>query len=93
MRRVWEGGFGASDKSPLIAIRIVSARPATRAEYKASDFPKLVRGKYAEQLSRRSNVVIVDPELVDLFPHSEAVNAALRSLSEIARRARSQQPV
>ena len=64
-----------------------------RAEYEASDFPTLVRGKYAEQLSRRSNVIIVDPELVDLFPNSEAVNAALRSLSEIARRVRSQAPV
>lgn len=59
-----------------------------RTEYKRSDFPKLARGKYATRLQIRSNVVIVDPELTDLFPNSEAVNAALRSLSEIARRAR-----
>lgn len=64
-----------------------------RAEYKASDFPKLLRGKYVRQLSLRSNVVIVDPELVDLFPGAEAVNAALRSLSEVARRTRTQRPV
>jgi len=59
-----------------------------RAEYKSSDFPKLVRGKYAEQLRKRSNVIVLDPELEDLFPNSEAVNSALRSLSEIARRTR-----
>jgi hypothetical protein len=59
-----------------------------RQEYKASDFPKVVRGKYASQLRERSNVIILDPELVDFFPNSEAVNSALRSLSEIARRAR-----
>jgi hypothetical protein len=69
----------------------IPAKPAKssnglRAEYKRSDFPKLVRGKYAARLKERSNVVIVDPALTDLFPNSEAVNAALRSLSEIARR-------
>jgi hypothetical protein len=62
-----------------------------RPEYKAADFPKLVRGKYASQLQKRSNVIILDPELVDLFPNSDAVNAALRSLYEIARRAGRQQ--
>lgn len=60
-----------------------------RPFYKRSDFPKLVRGKYTDRLKKSSNVVIVDPELADLFPNSDAVNAALRSLSEIARRARS----
>jgi hypothetical protein len=63
-----------------------------RPEYKAADFPRLVRGKYAGRLRQRSNVVILDPELVDLFPNSESVNAALRSLSEIAKRARLQKP-
>jgi len=59
-----------------------------RREYKRADFPKLVRGKYAGRLRKNSNVIILDPELTDLFPNSAAVNSALRSLSEIARRAR-----
>jgi len=63
-----------------------------RAGYKSSDFPKLVRGKYAGQLRQSSNVIILDPELADLFPNSDAVNSALRSLSEIARRARLHRP-
>jgi hypothetical protein len=63
-----------------------------RPGYESSDFPKLVRGKYAGQLKECSNVVIIDPELADLFPNSEAVNSALRSLSEIARRTRVRVP-
>ena len=58
-----------------------------RAEYKRSDFGRLVRGKYVERLQANSNVAIIDPEVADLFPNAEAVNAALRSLAEIARRA------
>jgi hypothetical protein len=60
-----------------------------RPEYKRSDFGTLVRGKYVKRLQESSNVVMVAPELSDLFPNGEAVNAALRSLAEIARRARS----
>jgi len=59
-----------------------------RREYKRSDFPTLVRGKYAGRLRKSSNVIILDPELTELFPNSAAVNSALRSLSEIALRAR-----
>jgi hypothetical protein len=58
-----------------------------RSEYKRSDFGPLVRGKYIQRLSASSNVVVVDPEVADLFPNAAAVNAALTSLAEIARRA------
>ena len=55
-----------------------------RSEYKRSDLGTLVRGKYAAKLRASSNVVVVDPEVTDLFPNADAVNAALRSLAEIA---------
>jgi hypothetical protein len=58
-----------------------------RPEYGRSDFGALVRGKYIERLRAGSNVVVIAPEMADLFPNSAAVNAALRSLAEIARRA------
>jgi hypothetical protein len=58
-----------------------------RSEYKRSDFGTLVRGKYIERLRASSNVVVIDPEVADLFPNAAAVNAALRSLAEIAKRA------
>jgi hypothetical protein len=65
------------------------ARNQFRAEYKRSDFGAMVRGKYVERLQVRSNVVVLDPEVADLFPNAAAVNAALRSLVEIAKRASS----
>jgi len=58
-----------------------------RAEYQRSDFPSLVRGKYLDRLGKCSNVVVLEPEVACMFPNAEAVNAALRSLVEIARRA------
>ena len=58
-----------------------------RYEYKRSDFGALVREKYIERLQTSSNVVVLDPEVADLFPNAAAVNAALRSLAEIAKRA------
>ena len=58
-----------------------------RPEYKRSDFGTLVRGEYVEQLRTSSNVVVIAPEVADLFPNAAAVNAALRSLAEIAKRA------
>jgi uncharacterized DUF497 family protein len=60
-----------------------------RSEYKRSDFGALVRGKYTDQLRTSSNVIVIAPEVTELFPNAAAVNAALRSLAEIAKRARS----
>jgi hypothetical protein len=58
-----------------------------RSGYKRSDFGALVRGKYTEQLRASFNVVVIALEVAELFPNAAAVNAALRSLAEIARRA------
>ena len=58
-----------------------------RPEYQRSDFGTLVRGKYVGRLQASSNVVVLDPEVADLFPNAAAVNAALRPLAAIAKRA------
>jgi adenine/guanine phosphoribosyltransferase-like PRPP-binding protein len=57
-----------------------------RSEYSRSDFGTLVRGKYIERLRERSNVVVLDPEIADLFPNGASVNAALQALADIAKR-------
>ena len=50
------------------------------------DFTKARRGRYAARLKAEgSNLVLVEPELARAFPDSAAVNAALRSVVEIAR--------
>jgi hypothetical protein len=57
-----------------------------RPEYKRSDFGELVRGKYVERLKKGSNVVVLDPRVAQAFPTSEAVNEALLSLLDLAKR-------
>jgi len=58
-----------------------------RAEYKQPDFPGgLVRGKYAERLRKSSNIVVLKPEVAEVFPNEEAVNSALLSLIELAQK-------
>lgn len=57
---------------------------AMRPEY---DFSGGVRGKYADRYRQGVNVVLLEPELVDAFPDSKAVNDALRGLLAIATRA------
>jgi len=58
-----------------------------RAEYKRSDFPGgFVRGKYANRIRESSNIVVLRPEVAEVFPNGEAVNDALLSLIELAQR-------
>jgi hypothetical protein len=49
------------------------------------DFSRGVRGKYAERYAAGSNVVVLSPDVAEVFPDSEAVNEALRALIKIAR--------
>jgi hypothetical protein len=58
-----------------------------RPEYKLSDFPGgFVRGKYASRLRKSSNIVVLRPEVAKAFPNEEAVNKALLSLIDVARK-------
>ena len=58
-----------------------------RPEYKRADFPGgFVRGKYAKRLKESSNIVVLRPEVAQAFPNEEAVNKALLSLIDIAKK-------
>jgi len=50
------------------------------------DFSKGVRGKYVQRFAQGSNVVVLSPDIAEMFPDSESVNNALRMLVEIAGR-------
>lgn len=50
------------------------------------DFSKGIRGKYVERLAAGSNIVVLEPDIAELFPDSESVNEALRMLAHIAQR-------
>ena len=42
-----------------------------------------VRGKYAARYARGTNLVLLEPDVADVFPDSASVNRALRALAQI----------
>jgi hypothetical protein len=58
-------------------------RPSMRAEY---DFSNGVRGKYSKRFKEGTNIVVLAPEVAELFPTSASVNDALMALVQIAKR-------
>ena len=56
------------------------------------DFTGGVRGKYAKRYAEGTNVVVIDPDVVEYFPDREAVNEALRGLAAIIKRRRKAEP-
>jgi hypothetical protein len=56
-------------------------RDELRPEY---DFSHGERGRYAERYRAGTNLVLLEPDVAERFPDSEAVNRALRSLLDDA---------
>ncbi len=63
----------------------VRDRDTMRPEY---DFSRAVRGLTAARYAEGTNIAVIAPDVVDLFPDSESVNRALRSLAVKIRRGR-----
>lgn len=57
-------------------------RDFMRSEY---DFSSGVRGKHHDAYVRGTNVVLLEPDVAEVFKDSAAVNAALRALVQVAR--------
>jgi hypothetical protein len=55
-----------------------------RDEYKRLDFSGLVRGKYANRAARETNIIVLDPDIAEVFPVDAAVNRALCGLLDQA---------
>jgi hypothetical protein len=58
-----------------------------RMEYDLSKLEGGVRGKYYRRATAGTNLVLIEPDLANMFPDSKAVNRALRVLAEAARTA------
>jgi len=56
-----------------------------RREY---DFTKAVRGATVTRYRKGTNVVVIDPDVLDVFPDSGSVNEALRALAVVIRQRR-----
>ena len=58
-----------------------SEQDTMRSEY---DFSSGARGKHHEAYREGTNVVLLDPDVAEVFKDSETVNSALRTLARIA---------
>ena len=56
-----------------------------RPEYDLASLKGGVRGKYAKRFQRGTNLVLLSPDVAKYFPDEKSVNAALRSLVDIAK--------
>lgn len=56
-----------------------------REEYDFSQLPGGVRGKYIKSAQTGSNVVLLEPDIAQVFRTEEAVNQALRLLIQLAK--------
>ena len=56
-----------------------------RSEYDLSKLKGGVRGKYLQRARASASIVLLDPDLSKVFPTSESVNEALRTLVAAAR--------
>jgi len=55
-----------------------------RPEYKRSDLGRGVRGKYYKSYQEGTNLVLLSPDVAEVFPDDVSVNEALRSLIKVA---------
>ncbi len=55
-----------------------------RPEYDLSKLKGGVRGKYYEKARAGTNLVLIEPDLANVFPDTESVNRALRLLANAA---------
>jgi hypothetical protein len=55
-----------------------------RPEYDLSKLKGGVRGKYAQRYKEGTNLVLLEPDVAEVFPDDESVNRALRLLMEIS---------
>ena len=59
-----------------------------RPEYDLSQLKGGVRGKYYRQATAGTNLVLIEPDVLDVFPDGATVNQALRALAPVLRQQR-----
>ena len=59
-----------------------------RTEYDFASMKGGVRGKYVKRFREGTNLVLIDPDLMDVFPDEASVNQALRALAPVLRQRR-----
>jgi hypothetical protein len=57
-----------------------------RKEYDLSKLKGHVRGKHHEAYQKGTNLVLLEPDVAEVFPDASSVNEALRMLAKVASR-------
>lgn len=63
----------------------IKAAEELREEYDISKMPGVVRGKYAREYKKGTNVITLAPDVAKAFKSEKEVNEALRMLMSIAK--------
>ena len=71
-------------KSKTKSRELGSDEDTLRPEY---DFSKAVRGVTAARYAEGTNVILLDPDVAEIFPNARAVNEALRTVAHLTRAA------
>ena len=79
----WDDGKAKLNIETMKKAAKKKPSPEMADEY---DFSKGTRGKYAKRFAEGSNVVVLAPDMAEVFPDSESVNSALRALVGAARK-------
>ena len=66
-------------------MRKVRSRPEAEEMLPEYDFSGGVRGKYASRFAKDTIMVVLDPDVAEVFPDPNSVNKALRALGDIIR--------
>ena len=64
----------------------IEANDEMREEYDFSSMKGGVRGKYAKAFSHTATTVLLDSDVAEIFPDSQSVNEALRTLARALRK-------
>jgi len=62
--------------------KVMENDPDLLEEY---DFSPGIRGKYAARYQEGCNIIVLEPDVSEIFPDSASVNHALRALAQIIR--------
>jgi hypothetical protein len=62
--------------------KVMANDPDLLEEY---DFSQGIRGKYAARYQEGCNIIVLDPDVSEIFQDSASVNQALRALAQIIR--------
>jgi hypothetical protein len=65
------------------------ARRSFKPRQREYDFRDGVRGKYADRMAAGSSIVVLDPDVAELFPDAESLNRVLRALGSALKGRRS----